>query len=745
MTLPALTPYDKPWRKTDDPEWLKRRNSRDRRKSEYPGVARTLTAKRRQFAGIDGEGWGDDKHGRQPYRMILTASEDRILGALTSPEHLSWWSVLHWMVALPREYTYVGYGFGYDVTQILRTLPEQTIHSLMNPETRDRVNQHGKPYRALAYTPKVEIDGAYWYFGLEYIPRKQLKVRACRSPDLDHWNHQDGTWIKLKTFTVWDVLSFFQTRFLNAATDSKLFDRDTLELIGAGKLRRGDGADHDMNTEIAYCAAECKALAAMMANVNTLCCDAGYPLRDFYGAGSVATAMMRVENTKEHTHPVTLPPEVLDACSYAFFGGRFETRLFGYVGDLWEYDINSAYPFVQSTVPCMVHGRWVHWAKEWRREQIGIAYARWNWFTPVRGGTPIRPTWAPFLQRSEHNGVHSPPSGEGWFCLNEVDAALHWALISGYQLDVTEAWIWEPSCDVHPFAYMADGYETRKQLKAAEDGRQMVYKLGLNSHSGKCDQTVGAAPWHHPFLACWIKAGCRAMLIDAIAQNPEAVAGVATDAVYSLQPLDLPIGDKLGQWSCEHKTDAFMFQPGIGWGAGEDQWVKRRGIARLTPELRASVVEQFARFGELTTITVEQPIFYGLARNRERFKLGRWSVQPREVRIGPGDKRFVLTDRRWKDEAEQLAMHEALTGRPLTDHERWELPPLTPYVPQRCYDSLPRDGIIGRCGYAYDKFAAFWSRPVTTACDGPGDADERQLLDDEADAVSEREWLVSDD
>lgn len=696
----------------------------------------------RRFAGIDGEGWGADRYGRQEYRLLLVASADWSRH-LATEKHMRWSEALHFVANLPLEYTYVGYGLGYDFCQMLRTLPEECLQSLMRPESRTGTTKTGARIVRPCYTPKVEIAGRYWYFGLQLIPRKQLKVRAWSSPDLNHWDHRDGTWAAHKTVTLWDVFSFFQSSFLKAATDSLIVPSDKLDTIRAGKLRRGDNPDHDLSQEIEYCRTECEALAAMVKNVDNLCASAGYPLRDYYGAGSIATAMMRVENTKDHTHPVNIPDGMLPACAHAFFGGRFENRMFGHVGTIYEYDLNSAYVGVQYQVPCMVHGHWQHIVGRPdtvpKPEQVGLYRVKWNWFLPPvkRGGTPIRPLWGPFLQRSSANGVHSPPSGQGWMCANEYDAARRWADQKGYTLTVTETWTWHPDCPVRPFAYMADGYRLRRELKQSGDGRQLVYKLGLNSHSGKCDQTVGGAPYHHPFLAAWIKAGCRAHILDAISCDPDAIVGVATDAVYSTRRLPLKLGSELNEWTETLKPDAFLYQPGIGWGENDDdQWVKRRGIATLTPELRRQVVTQFATAGELTTLVIKKPIFYGLARNRPRYMLGRWSTLNTSVTIGPGDKRYILSDRDHTPEEWDAIWRMFDMPAPERD--------ITPYVAQPVYDSLPRDGLHNREGYPYGRFVARHHLSILAPRAPESEAAARQELDDETDALLERPWIDVD-
>ena len=62
-------------------------------------------------------------------------------------------------------------------------------------------------------------------------------------------------------------------------------------------------------------------------------------------------------------------------------------------------------------------------------------------------------------------------------------------------------------------------------------------------------QRIGKAAFANMIWAGLITAITRAKLNDAIALDPLNILMLATDALYSLQPLDLPLGDRLGQWA----------------------------------------------------------------------------------------------------------------------------------------------------------------------------------------------------
>src|SRR5256885_2771992 len=55
----------------------------------------------------------------------------------------------------------------------------------------------------------------------------------------------------------------------------------------------------------------------------------------------------------------TVPIWFLEAARASYFGGWFEIMMHGMVpGITYEYDINSAYPYIISSLPCLLHGEY---------------------------------------------------------------------------------------------------------------------------------------------------------------------------------------------------------------------------------------------------------------------------------------------------------------------------------------------------------------------------------------------------
>ena len=109
-----------------------------------------------------------------------------------------------------------------------------------------------------------------------------------------------------------------------------------------------------------------------------------------------------------------------------------------------------------------------------------------------------------------------------------------------------------------PFAWIGELFAERARIKREEPGNvaEQNIKLSLNSLSGKAAQSVGGSDDEPPATVCpWYAAattaGTRRRVMEAALQNPHAIVQFSTDGIVSLEPLDLPIGDGLGQWEAD--------------------------------------------------------------------------------------------------------------------------------------------------------------------------------------------------
>jgi hypothetical protein len=169
-----------------------------------------------------------------------------------------------------------------------------------------------------------------------------------------------------------------------------------------------------------------------------------------------------------------------------------------------------------------------------------------------------------------------PFQGTGWYWSPEIGAAqrcLHADIM------LHDLWVARQGCDCRPFDWVNAIYEERCRLGSNTRGH--LLKFALNSLYGKTAQRCGRGPYHDVVAAGLITAITRAQLIEALGQAPHSVVMLATDAVFSTQPLSLDVGEKLGQWEEKVWPDLFIAQPGVYWSPSELQkLLKSRGAPR---------------------------------------------------------------------------------------------------------------------------------------------------------------------
>jgi hypothetical protein len=276
---------------------------------------------------------------------------------------------------------------------------------------------------------------------------------------------------------------------------------------------------------------------------------------------------------------------------HAFFGGRIELCQQGrYAGQLYAYDITSAYPSIMAGLPAMVIPQYARDDRE-RKKPIRRRRGNWVWrhgleldVEAIAGMSSLsmvelkfdfptfvldnkektrEPPFYPLPYRRDDGGILFPAKGWGRYYRDEALAAFEWldvicrelpletrraciAIVGAFQFVPPEKA--RAQGPVYPFAFLRDLYEERRRIDQAAtdsgsyDARGTVIKLGINSAYGKTAQSLGgksgrAPPTANPWIAGAITAGTRARLLRAALRNPWAVIFFATDGIQSLEPL----------------------------------------------------------------------------------------------------------------------------------------------------------------------------------------------------------------
>lgn len=524
------------------------------RKREYKRQYKAFYKQERDFVACDGEGCGVDDKGRQLYMLFRMGEQELFTGS-----RLTTWECLDFICNQEPGKIYVGFAFGYDVTMILRDLSERQARRLF--EKRE-------------FGPGLSRYVWYKEFNIEYLPRQYFKV--CR---VKIERREDGTEkrhvIKGSTRIIYETFGFFQKSFLKCILEFSVGTDTERQRIADNKARRQD-FNSIGEEERAYCALECKFLAELMEKLRVYCNAAGIVPRSWNGAGKLAGALHKLHETptRSDTNSV-VPGALLDFAGMAYYGGRFEISRVGSIKEkVYEYDIRSAYPAAMRSLPCLVHGTWREVSGPELRnllrskpDTLFVAGCSYKARDPARtlfGGLPCR---------SREGHLYWPLQGSGIYWSCEIASAER----LGFSVRLRDGWVYTRQCDCYPFNWVEPLYEYRRSIGSSGPGYPI--KLGIASLYGLLAQRVGNGKYTNMIWAGLIPAMTRAKLNDALFLAGDNAVMVATDAIYSLVPLErLLVSERLGDWEANTLDGLFIVQPGLYWCPAKRK-KKSRGLS----------------------------------------------------------------------------------------------------------------------------------------------------------------------
>jgi len=471
---------------------------------------------------------------------------------LFTGSHLSTEELLDFICDEPAGSILVGFAFGYDVTMILRDLPPRQQAKLFEEK---EVGEGRSRY--------------VWYkgFDIEYLPKQYFRVRRAIV-------HRDATGKESRrpvagsSRTIYETFGFFQKSFLNTIKSFAVGTSEQIRSIAENKARRSSFTEID-DEERAYCRLECELLGELMERLREYCYAAGIRPTSWNGAGKLASGLHKLHLTPTgHDVGFSTPSEVFDFANMAYYGGRFEVTRTGLIGQkVYEYDIRSAYPDKMRQLPCLVHGKWRRASAGDISSHRGLYIASCTFKHPDNG----RAQMCGFPLRSQEGHLYWPRQGGGVYWSVEIESTRK----LGAKITIKGGWIFEAGCDCQPFDWIEPLFDYRRTI--GSQGAGYPIKLGINALYGTLAQRVGRGRYTNMIWAGLITAMTRAQLNEAIALNPGRILMVATDALYSLDPLPLECGDKLGQWEGAELEDLFLVQPGLYWSPDKRK-KKSRGL-----------------------------------------------------------------------------------------------------------------------------------------------------------------------
>ena len=521
-----------------------------------------------EFIAVDGEG-STDAEGTSIYQ-ILSAYGRRGEQSIEALEGLSTIACLEFLLGLPyrkQKICVCGYGFTYDVCNIIKDVSWSKLQRLTKDETIG-----------------IYIDRNHRY-----------KIRCIYKKSFEIWKMEriEKQWRIIKYVRVYDVIGFFQTSFLKAIEERKLGTPEENAIIEEFKARRGENLENDWQGWKRYNATECRLLVALMNDFNKVLNGVDIHLTNWWGAGAIAAYWFKHYKVKEHLVQ-SFNEEIDDDIKRAFFGGQIQRLRIGIFNTpVYHYDLCSAYPWGQEQLPSLV-GEWRETDHFEPDEPWALYEIDWD-FSSVWNDSS---SYGALPYRTKHGSIVYPKKGAGIYWFPEVAAVIkHWPQC----IKVVRGRVYKPESDAKPFEWIREKFLQRNALKKAKDPRNVPLKLGLNSLYGKTVQRQGMLdargnrlipPYQSYMWGGLITSLTRARMIDAVGTNPEAIIAVATDGLFSTQPLPLSLGTDLGDWMEEETLDEFeLYANGVYRGSYQGGLlIKARGV-----EDREFNFEEFSR------------------------------------------------------------------------------------------------------------------------------------------------------
>lgn len=479
------------------------------------------------FIAVDGESF--TVNGKHTYTLLANSNGDYVY----SPTGLSTSTCFEFLLdsRQAKGQQLVAFAFNYDVNMILRDMDTANVIQLYK-------------------------NGVTWWYGyrVEWIPGKMFQLSTNQ-----------------RSVQVHDTFGYFQCSFIKALQQWHI---DVPDHIVSGKKSRSTFDESSVDDIIDYCIAECDLLTTMMDKVSEACNAVGYNPWSWMGAGSIANAALRKHSIRDFLPNTDIwnDPVMQSIIKRSYFGGRTELFSMGRFPELYNYDINSAYPFAAIELPDL-RGANVRTTNVYEPD---APFALWkvSWSNAER--------MSPFPYRTDNRSILYPVNGRGWYHAIEVAEAIAAGVAD---ITIEKGVVIEPINVLRPFAWIPDTYAERQKHKQAGNlGEQQVLKLALNSIYGKLAQGEGykgrIPPYQCYYWAGYITAHCRAGMMKLAAMAPNDLVMIATDGIFLTRPLDVPETPGLGGLEKGTLSDAFIAQPGLYCGTNQHDkfYIRTRGF-----------------------------------------------------------------------------------------------------------------------------------------------------------------------
>lgn len=576
--------YDNRNRESRRAGWRASKDKHKERLVNARAIAREEKFRSLEFVAWDGEGSEVDDGEPQPY--MLFGNSD---GISIQREELRTEECLAAICQGDPNVINFSFAFTYDANQILWELPKNKMYAL----TQGR---------------RVVWND----FVIEWAAGKWFRVRR---------NWKGEKWIK-----IYDSFHFFNESLVKVLKKYNIGTKAEREYLEKMKEARPQFSWAEIEEVKKYWKLEGKLMVQLMEYIRDLFADAGLFLRNWHGAGAVARLMLDQHNIKAAKIDMRKSyPEVWIAARYAFSAGRFEQFVAGlHLGDIWNYDIHSAFPYAIQFLPNLANGKWVHNRTVDRNgidsRKFALYQIEYHTKRPYNDDRSPRP----LFRRLLNDNICWPNRVNGWYWSPEAELVKD-------DLDAKFIESWEFVGDgSQPLAWIAEIYKKREYLKRIGNVMEYVFKLGMNACYGQFAQRTGwqntrndngergGPPIYHQLeWAGYVTSMCKAMVyrVAKWAHSHGELITIDTDGVFTTVrvPNDvLPngIGDDLGQWEETKYSGILIFQNGFYWLRNEDGWKKAK--SRGAPRGSVPIERAWETLDQMEMGTVgKRPICHG--------------------------------------------------------------------------------------------------------------------------------------
>lgn len=419
-------------------------------------------------------------------------------------------------------------------------------------------------WKTIAETGKV----TYGEYILDYIPGKHLGIRRFYGKKR---KGQKGR--RARVFHIFDIAQFFKSS-LNAAA-KKYLGKEKTDVTGFD-MTDLQNADFQHPVFIAYCQQDALLAQELTEYWIKLCHDNDLWPNTFYSIGSIGERYF-LQNCKIPTINRFIFKKKMDFVNAAWLcchGAQITTYKRGYFPQVYEYDINSAYPHTIRSLPDIDCGLF------YKRSGDPPAEAVMGWLKVRIDLEEDSPGFyfPPFTMSRPKLKSNFNPYGSFTTCITLKEYLTY---RSDMSIRPIVGVYWKPEGEiVYPYKdAINDIYARRQRIDKKKDFAVNYFlKIIMNSYYGKTLQKTlirdpkspdygkyRTGKVFNPFYSSYILADTRLALYQALKQvRTEDIIGCYTDSVMLKREYpELDQGPGLGNWVLETSGELLIIGCGV--------------------------------------------------------------------------------------------------------------------------------------------------------------------------------------